>query len=264
MNRPSGGNPHRTSRSILPLIFAAIAIIAPSAAAAQRVQAPRIKFSGYDWDLRVTTKPEGPQDNQFAGLGKSVRILDNGSLELSISYEGGAHYAGEVTLRRSLGYGTYIFRLATPPAGLDPNLVLGFFTYSSQSSYAHREIDVEFSAWGVQKEPVLGQFVVQPYQDKGHLASFSLDGIGIESSYAFTWTESKVDFVAWRGSGAVPAAGDTRIISAWSFTDQPSVPRKGNERVHINLYLAKGGIPPAGTGLTSVEITGFSFLPVPR
>ena len=63
-----------------------------------------------------------------------------------------------MVLNRSLGYGVYTWQLAAPPTGFDSNVVLGLFTYESDS----REVDIEFSRWGGAFPNATADFAVQP------------------------------------------------------------------------------------------------------
>lgn len=219
-----------------------------------------LRFSDRQWTVRQTAKPEGPGGNVFGGKDLGVLLNQDGSLTLRVFQKDGIWHAGEVTLQQRTGYGEYIFRLRTAPGELDPNLVLGLFTYSGASVYHHREIDIEFSAWGSPNLPVLGQYVIQPYQDPGHLFSFDLSRIKGPASYSFVWIEGRVDFSSWLGYGPRPKGGSPDIIAAWSFADAPAVPRP-SPNVHMNLYLANGDRPPLGRGALSVTIDSFQFTP---
>lgn len=61
---------------------------------------------------------------------------------------GAPRQAAEVILSESLGYGTYSFTVSSPIGDLDPNVVLGLFTWSDDPAYHHREIDVANSPAG--------------------------------------------------------------------------------------------------------------------
>jgi hypothetical protein len=56
---------------------------------------------------------------------------------------------------------------------LDPNVVLGLFTWSDKAPSAHREIDIEFARWANAADPTNAQYVVQAYGGAGHLARFT-------------------------------------------------------------------------------------------
>lgn len=220
-----------------------------------------IPFSGYDWEVRQTPEREGPGENLFrAG---SVWPLPDGSVDFRLSQgQDGAWQAAELLAYRRLGYGTYLFRIDSPLADLDPNLVLGLFTYSSRDTYHHREIDIEFSAWGSDASDALrGYFVVQPSTKADQLVEFPVERLTGPSSHMFTWTSDRVEFASWLGHGPKPSGGDPSMVAAWSFSDPKAVPKRGNEGVHMNLYLTPGTTAPAGTGRRTVTLKSFTFTP---
>ncbi len=122
----------------------------PPLRAQETLSRQTLRFSDRQWTVRQTAKPEGPGGNVFGGKDLGVLLNQDGSLTLRVFQKDGIWHAGEVTLQQRTGYGEYIFRLRTAPGELDPNLVLGLFTYSGASAYHHREIDIEFSAGEVQ------------------------------------------------------------------------------------------------------------------
>ncbi len=186
-------NPGSTARRLLPAVF--LLLLVPVMSHSQENSMPQtLTFSGYTWMVRQTTQSEGPMDNYFGGRDLSVFLNDDGSLTLKISPEAGIWHAGEVTSQKFMGYGTYVFKVRTPPADLDPNVVLGLFTYSRASAYSHREIDIEFSAWGQNGEPVLGQYVIQPYANPGHMIMFDISKISGAATYSFAWLRGKNRF----------------------------------------------------------------------
>lgn len=216
-------------------------------------------FAGIDWIVRRNSIPEGPQNNFFAGKGIAVSFNKDRSVTLKVAQKNGTWYGSELYMTRGLGYGTYIFQLNESPFELDPNIVLGLFTYSPSEAYHHREIDIEFSAWGVSGAPVKGQFVIQPYYQRGNMKTFTGKGASGPISCAFTWTEKAVSFIAWMGHGTMPAPQDPSIIAAWTFRDSTRIPKPGDEAVHLNLYLAHGSVPPAGTGRLDITVQSFMF-----
>ena len=60
----------------------------------------------------------------------------------------GHWYCAEISSVEAFGYGSYRFDVTGRPAGLDPNVVLGSFTWDSHGGEHHREIDVQLSRWG--------------------------------------------------------------------------------------------------------------------
>ena len=148
----------------------------------------------------------------------------------------------------SLGYGTYRFVLDTPVDALDPNVVLGLFTWSDDPAYAHRELDIEFSRWGGPGNQN-AQFVVQPYTPPGHLFRFDEPPSLPETTHEFAWDLSSVTFAS---------SSPTAVIAPHSFTD--GIPQAGGERVHLNLWLNSRRGPTDGQEV-EVVIRQFEFLP---
>ena len=218
-----------------------------------------INFSGYAWYLRNTEEAAGPMGNRFAGEGRSVILNSDKSLTLTLSRKAGLYYGAEAVLWRPLGYGTYIFRVRTRLDALDPNLVLGLFSYSSLEKAAYDEVDIEFSAWGGLGDPVRGQYAVQPFDRVGHISFFDLGFREGKISYSFDWGKDRIDFMSWKGYGPRPAEGAASILSAWTYSPASEMPDPRRAKVCMNLYLA-GRPGPAGSGLDSVVVDSFQFL----
>lgn len=249
----------RSSWPLLALIFFIIA--AKSGLFAQTLQ--RLSFSGFEWYVRQTSEPEGPMNNLFGGTGTSVDVLPDGALRLSITYQEGDWYAAEVWTTKSLGYGTYTFRIRTPLAQLHPDLIFGAFTYSRAFAYFNREIDIEFSAWGKDAQALKGQYVIQPFNRAGNLHAFPARQFSGPSSQQFTWLPDRIEFASWLGYGEKPQAGDPRLIDAWTFGDAKSIP-KPSAAVHMNLYLFNGRPPGKKDGYQLVIVDGFEFKAAPK
>ncbi|MCX7027698.1 MAG: glycoside hydrolase family 16 protein [Spirochaetes bacterium] len=218
-----------------------------------------LRFSGYIWTLRQSEEPGGPMGNRFAGQDLSVFLNPDKSLTLTLSRNGGLWYGGEASLSRRLGYGIYLFRVRTRLSELDPNLVLGLFTYSPFEKRAHDEIDIEFSAWGQQQNPVLGQYVVQPYDSDGHMVRFDLGKSDGPATYSFAWDKDRIEFLSWKGYGPQPLEGSPSILVAWSYSGRKDMPDPRRANIFMNLYLA-GKPEPAGSGLVAVIVDSFEFI----
>lgn len=243
--------------------FTACAFLLSASIAFSQPRPPveKISFSHFTWTVRRTEEPQGPGSNYFGGRDLSVFSNPDGSVTLKLGYKEGIWYAAELTMDKRLGYGTYVFQIDTPLAQLDSNLVLGLFTYSRQNKFNHAEIDLEFSAWGIKKAPVLGQFVVQPYTIDGNYKTFPLPREEGPTSYAFTWLPDRIEFAAWLGHGPLPSTASPSLIAQWSYTNTQYIPKSGQEYLHMNLYLAEGCSSPSGNGRTSVMIRNFEFMP---
>ena len=129
-------------------------------------------------------------------------------------------------------------------------MVLGLFTWSDRAPYAHREIDIEFSRWGNSADPTNAQYVVQPYDGPGHLRRFTQPSASI-STQRFTWQRDRIDWESRDASGAV--------IDSYTYSGS-DVPRSGDERVRLNLWLFNGAAP-TNSNPVNVALESFSFAP---
>lgn len=240
----------------LPL-WLAIAVTGPlSGAARARTIAPgltpppgmTVAFSGYSWAVKSSTGLVGPGPNVFSSSPENVWVDAAGQLHLRITSRAGRWLSAEVFLDRSLGYGTYRFKIASPVGDLDPNAVLGLFTWNDDPAFNHRELNVEFARWGNAGDPTNAQYVVQPHDHAGNLSRF-LEPLSAPSVHAFTWGSKGVNFASTDAAG--------RTIANWRYTGS-DVPRAGGERTHINLWLNRG-LPPANGAEVEVVLSEFSF-----
>ena len=233
----------------LPLAVAApVQAGAPSASVATTVPGRTIAFSGYSWAVKASTEPVGPGPNMFSDSTDNVWVDSAGQLHLRTTYRDGRWRTAEVILGQSLGFGKYTFRVASPLGTLDPNVVVGLFTWSDDPAYNHREIDVEFARWGNQADPTAGQYAVQPYDRAGNLSRF-IQPATAASVHSFTWAPRSVLFTSATNNG--------QSIASWRTTSR-DVPRQGGERVHLNLWL-DGGAAPVDGAETEIVISSFSF-----
>jgi len=155
-----------------------------------------IQFAGRMWTLKDTGNCQwGPGPNYFAG--NQVRVDANGKLHLSITYTNNAWRCAELFLNEPLGCGTYRFDVETEVNSFPDPIVLGFFTWSDDADYSHREIDVEFSNGAVVGAPQNWQFVVQPYYVSRQRYRFSAPTAMTNSTHVFVWSTNLVSFTSY-------------------------------------------------------------------
>lgn len=245
-------NPQRTARRRRPTValaaaLGALALAATPAAAAGKPGYPdKVTWSGATWSIKSSRSAVGPGPNVFGLANVSV---DAAGLHLKITKDGtGKWSCAEVIGPASFGYGTYTFKLASRVDNLDPNVVLGLFTWSDKAPYAHREIDIEFARWGNAADSTNAQYVVQPYATTNHLARFTQTA-ATTSTQSFTWQPGNVTWQSLDSSGAEIAH------YAYSGAD---VPKPGDERVRLNLWLF-GGSAPTDRAAAEVVVTAFAY-----
>ncbi|MCH7227940.1 glycoside hydrolase family 16 protein [Haloferula sp. A504] len=218
-------------------------------------------WCGYDWDVKNSGGYLfGPGPNRFTDSTDNVWVDATGRLHLRITFRDGQWLCPEVVSSRAFGYGSYRFFLDSAVDDLDPNVVLGLFTYDHDptTTGGHREIDVEFSRWGNAADSTNAQFVVQPYILSGNLTRWSVPATA-PTTHSFTWSAGRVDYVSHNGTFAPPPASIPQIAT-WSNTSA-SVPTPGDERVRMNLWLFNGTSPSDGQEV-EVVISRFAFIPL--
>ncbi len=117
-----------------------------SVAYTQVERTPRtVNFAGYVWYVKSSDSQVGPGPNYFSDSTDDVWVDDQNRLHLTIVQRDGKWYSTEVYTQVPLGYGEYVFCLASPINNLDPNVVLGLFTWDSvaPAGIYNREIDIE-------------------------------------------------------------------------------------------------------------------------
>ena len=227
----------------------------------ERTSPNAFHWCGYDWDVKNSGSFQfGPGPNFFSDSPQNVWVDGNGRLHLRITHRNGQWQCAEVISRRAFGYGTYRFFVDSAVDALDPNVVLGLFTYDDDptGTGGHREIDVEMSRWSNASDPTSAQFVVQPYNIAGNLTRWTIPSGAAPTTHSFTWSVGRIDYVAHNGSFAPPPASVPQI-SSWSNTSA-SVPTPGDERVHLNLWLFNGAAPTDGQEV-EVVLGRFAFIP---
>jgi hypothetical protein len=133
--------------------------------------------------------------------------------------------------------------------GFDPWVVLGLFTWSDRARYAHRETDIEVAQWGDPGDATDSQYVVQPWDAAGHLHRFSQPA-GVRTLQRFTWQAGLVSFETRR-------LDTNEVVAAYTYAGA-DVPKPGDERVRLNLWLFEGHAPAAQA---EVVVESFSFTP---
>ena len=207
-----------------------------------------VAFAGYTWSVKASSGPVGPGPNFFSDSSENVWV-DGTGLHLRITLRAGRWCAAEVILDRSLGYGTYRFTVASPVGQLDPNAVLGLFTWSDDDDYYHREIDIEMARWGKPASTTNAQYVVQPSGTPGNVSDFAQPDVA-GSVQEFRWASNAVTFRSATAAGAT--------IATWRYTGK-DVPKPDDERTRINLWLNRGSPPMHGSAV-EVALSDFLFV----
>jgi len=219
--------------------------------------ARQFNFCDYAWWVKNTAGLAGPGPNYFSDNTNNVSVDAAGRLHLRITHRNSQWQCAEVISARSFGYGQYRFTISGAVNGLDPGVVLGLFTWSSDSAYNDREIDIELGRWNNAADTNVAQFVVQP-AGAGQLQRYAVPSDVTNATHSWIWQPGRVDFQALRGDfSAAPVA--TNILRSW--TCQLGVPPAGGENIRFNLWLNQGN-PPTNGQEAEVVISRFEFVPL--
>jgi hypothetical protein len=212
-----------------------------------------IRFSGYDWLVKSSTVLVGPGPNYFSDSEDNVWIDEQGRLHLRVTRDANGRWkASEVVLQASLGYGEYRFTIEGPPRELDPNVVLGLFTWKDEPAENHKELDVEIARWGDPAGPN-GRYTLQT----GHTYNFESPAATVPTTHVIDWQPDQVRFQSWEGSDTEPPSPVTTIAERVFDT---GVPHPGGEQTRMNLWLNGGAAPLADGGLEAI-VSSFEFSP---
>jgi hypothetical protein len=176
-------------------------------------------------------------------------VDENGFLHLRIGGSSGGWTSADVSLARSLGYGSYHF-VVRDTSDLEPSAVLSISTRDESGPY--REMLIQISRWG-QTAGKNAQFVVQPYFVPANMVRFLAPAGTL--TYSLSWEPGQASFRTLRGSGA---GGKREMIAAHTFTS--GVPAPGAESVRLNFSVFHGQHNPLRAG-AEVIFEKFEYLP---
>jgi hypothetical protein len=229
-----------------------------SAVTTRSYPGPRwLSFSGYGWWVKSSAGLVGPGPNYFSDSTDNVWVDAQGQLHLRITYRSNQWQCAEVVSARTFGYGQYRFEINSQVDFLDPNVVLGAFTWSEDPAYAHREMDIECSRWGHSSDFNNAQYVVQPPY-LGRFLRYSVPVVPTNSTHLFTWVSNAISFQSQTGMYS-PELAAPNIITNWTLT--ATVPQTGDENVRVNLWLINGN-PPGNHQEVEIILKSFQFVPL--
>ena len=215
-----------------------------------------LDFAGYTW--KVKDGYLAPGKNHFSDSGSNVFIDGAGDLHLKIENRNGTWYTSEVIADQALGYGRYLFQVAGRIDQLDPQMVLGLFTWDTDPAAYHREIDFEFSRWGDDSATAPNaQYVVQPFDVDGNREQYSFElNDGDRTTHILHWKHDELRFESYHGNISFEDTDSATPIHSWSYAGTP--PEPGNAHIRLNLWLIDGMAPQDGTG-QEIVIKDFQF-----
>lgn len=240
---PVGGRVRAVAR------IPATAVSAKDAALLQENAAPRIvSFSGYDWLVMNGVNHNGGQMHRYDP--ENVWVDDRGALHLAMRRVGKEWECAEASTLRSLGNGSYRFRLRDI-GHFEPATMLTLSNLRDTSEEAgSREMDIHISRWGVPGNKN-GEFVMQPYYLPSNVYRFEVPPGPVTAS--FRWSTDSVLFSTEREGRTHPST-----LSSWTFTTD--IPTAGDEHTHVSLCVFPYSPAPQQKDM-EVVIDQFQFLP---
>ncbi len=185
-----------------------------------------IHFSGYDWNVRTADSDRGGTPNSFAL--ENAWTDEKGYLNLRKSEVNGRLSCAEVSLTRSLGYGTYRFTVQDT-SHLAPSDVFSMFTVDEfRTDNTRIELDFEFSRWG-NPTSKNAQFVVQPFYVPENTSRFTAPS-GV-LTHTLRWEPGSVSFKTVKGR---VDDRESTVVAEHVFTS--GIPTPAAEKVHIDVY----------------------------
>lgn len=202
------------------------------------------RFGGLQWQAR-TQGLSGPGPNLWNACNA---WLDTDGLHLRIDRTAGAWTSAEVFTTDLVGYGRLEMELASPVHALDPNVVLGFFTYPGGGLDGLHEIDIELARFGATAANAtnLNYVVYSGSGAKGTLSKCPArwDSPVAASVHRFLWSASAVSFQSF---DVTTIASNTVPYRAWMFMPSGAFTiSSGRWPLHLNLWLYGGKAPANG------------------
>jgi hypothetical protein len=207
-----------------------------------------IPFSGYEWRVRDAPSSRGG-GNQYSP--SNVWTDSSGAMHLAIKKAEIDWVCSEVSLTRSLGYGTYRFEVRDA-SHLQPSEVFTIFTWDyAGGEHGNREMDIETTRWGDASNHNT-QYVVQPYNVPANVDRFTAPPG--ELTHQFRWEAGRIAFRTVRGRGE-----QGPVVAEHVFTS--GVPAPGIESVRMNHYVFRTGHLPVEGNQSEVVVERFEYLP---
>jgi hypothetical protein len=186
----------------------------------------KIQFSGYEWNVDHTAVDRAGQLQQYDPA--NVWTDDKGFLHLRTQERNGVWSCAEVSLTRSLGYGTYIF-VVQDTSQLGPSAAFSLYTRDNFSTVdTPNELDIQLSRWGLATSQN-AQYIVQPFYVPENVWRFTAPA-GV-LTHILHWEPGRASFATVSGATFEP-----RAAKVAEHTFITNVPTPAKETTHIDLY----------------------------
>jgi hypothetical protein len=210
-----------------------------------------LKFSGYDWGVRMIASDKGGANNLYEP--ENAWTDASGALHMQIKKKSGSWSCAEIFLNRSLGYGTYSVTVRDT-SHLEPAAAFSMFTFDEWASEERfREMDVEVGGRGDAANQNNARYVVQPFYITGNLFSFAAPSGTL--TYVLRWESGHATFKTFRGRSSGAGA---QLVSEHKFTS--GIPVPGKAILRLIFYVVASDKNPMRKP-SEVVVEKFEYLP---
>jgi hypothetical protein len=210
-----------------------------------------LKFSGYDWSVRMIASDKGGMNNLFDP--ENARTDTSGALHMKIQKKSGRWSCAEIYLNRSLGYGTYSVTVRDT-SHLEPAAAFAMYTLDDSAGEQHyREMDVEIHGRGDPVNKNNAQYAIQPFYSPGNLFLFTTPSGTL--TYVLRWESGHATFQTFRGRSSGAGA---QLVSEHEFTS--GIPAPGQAVLRLIFFVVASDRNPMQKP-SEVVVEKFEYLP---
>ena len=210
-----------------------------------------LKFSDYDWGVRMIESDKGGMSNLYDA--ENAWTDASGALHMQIKKKSGKWSCAEIFLNRSLGYGTYSVTVRDT-SHLEPAAVFSMFTFDDSASEQHfREMDVEVGGRGDAANKNNVQYEIQPLYIPDNLFAFAAPAGALR--FVLRWESGHATFKTVRQSSASAAA---QLISEHEFSS--GIPDPGKAIPRLIFFVTASDKNPMQKP-SEVVVEKFEYLP---
>jgi hypothetical protein len=210
-----------------------------------------LKFSGYDWGVRMIASDKGGTNNLYDA--ENAWTDASGALHMQIKKKSGSWSCAEIFLNRSLGYGTYSVTVRDT-SHLEPAAAFSMFTFDESASEHHfREMDVEVHGRGDAENKNNAQYAIQPFYSPGNVFPFAAPSGTL--TYVLRWEPGHATFKTFRGRSSGAGA---QLDSEHEFTF--AIPGPGQAKLRLIFFVAASDKNPMQKP-SEVVVEKFEYLP---
>ncbi|HEX4770823.1 MAG TPA: glycoside hydrolase family 16 protein [Bryobacteraceae bacterium] len=231
--------------------YVALVTIIKGAGTPQLNPTGSLKFSGYDWAVRMIASVKGGTNNLYDS--ENAWTDASGSLHMQIKKKSGRWSCAEIFLNRSLGYGTYSATVRDT-SHLEPAAAFSMFTFDEEATEQHfREMDIEVGGRGDAANRNNARYGIQPLYIPGNLFAFAAPSGTL--TYVLDWESGHATFKTFRGRSAGAGA---QLVSEHEF--RSGIPEPGKAIPRLIFFVVASDKNPMQKP-SEVVVEKFEYLP---